>query len=241
MRVVRFCASLVILVAACPAVGGNLCACVPEGPRTEETFEVPSDASAEPISRFTDHFERGAIGPDYLVTGPGWTIEGGALCASGAKNHGVWLRAPLPQKVRVEFDAVARSEQGDVKVELFGDGESFAKGTSYADASGYVAIFGGWKNTVHVFARLNEHGKDRAELPVEPGAEDPRGRPVLPDQPYHFVFERRSVDLITWTVNGVTLLEYRDASPLVGDGHDHVGFNNWVAPVCFDNLEIAAL
>ena len=143
-------------------------------------------------------------------------------------------------KVRIAFDAIAKSDQGDLKVEIFGDGESFAKGARYDDATGYVAIFGGWKNTTHVLARLDEHGKDRAEVAVITGAEDPRSRPVVPEQPYHFVFERRSVDLITWTVNGVTLLEYRDASPLVGDLHAHFGFNNWVAPVCFDNLEISA-
>ncbi len=193
-----------------------------------------------PISRFTDGFERSAIGSDYLVTGPGWTIEGGALCAADAKNHGVWLRAPLPQKVRIAFDAIAKTEQGDLKVELFGDGESFAKGTRYEDASGYVAIFGGWKNTAHVLARRDEHGKDRAEVLVNASSEDSRARPVVADQTYHFVFERRSVDLVTWTVNGATLLEYRDVSPLVGDEHAHFGFNNWVAPVCFDNLEIVA-
>ncbi len=214
-------------------------ACVPEGPRTEESFEVAA-TTKPPISRFTDSFERAAIGSDYLVTGPGWTISDGALCAKEARNHGIWLRAPLPMKVRIAFDAIAKSDQGDLKVEIFGDGESFAKGARYDDATWYVAIFGGWKNTTHVLARLDEHGKDRAEVAVITGAEDPRSRPVVPEQPYHFVFERRSVDLITWTVNGVTLLEYRDASPLVGDLHAHFGFNNWVAPVCFDNLEISA-
>ena len=224
--------SLVLAVASCAA-------CVPEGARTEESFEV-SASTKQPISRFTDTFERAAIGSDYLVTGPGWTISDGALCATDAKNHGIWLHAPLPSNVRIAFDAIAKTEHGDIKVELFGDGESFAKGTRYEDATGYVAIFGGWKNTAHVLARLDEHGKDRAEVLLSAGSEDPRGRPVVPEQPYHFVFERRSVDLLTWTVNGTTLLEYRDASPLVGDDHAHFGFNNWVAPVCFDNLEITA-
>ena len=217
-------------------------ACVPEGPPTIDSAPESSaeDVGVEAISRFADRFERAAIGPDYLVTGDGFVLENGALCAEGAKNQGVWLNHRLPRLVRIEFDAVPRSGAGDIKVELFGDGKSSAAGESYTDASGYIAILGGWDNSLHVFARLDEHGKDRQLLRLEPAAEDPRKRPLAQEQPYHLVFERRSLDRITWTVNGALLMEYRDGAPLLGDAHAFFGFNNWVAPVCFDNLEIAA-
>jgi hypothetical protein len=32
-----------------------------------------------------------------------------------------------------------------------------------------------------------------------------------------------------------------DDAPLRGAGHDHFAFNNWEAPVFFDNLRITAL
>ena len=40
---------------------------------------------------------------------------------------------------------------------------------------GYILIYGGWKNTRHVVARRDEHGKDRLELALD-GA-TPRSRP----------------------------------------------------------------
>jgi hypothetical protein len=37
------------------------------------------------------------------------------------------------------------------------------------------------------------------------------------------------------------LASLTDRAPLVGVGHDHFGFNNWAAPITFDNLRIRAL
>jgi hypothetical protein len=214
--------------------------CVPDGPPSDDPIVVEAEEVESPIVRFSDRFDRAAIGPDWRSTGEGFRLENGALCVSDARNHGLWLVHPLPQRVRIEFDAWARSPEGDIKVEVFGDGRSFARDERYDHATGYVAVFGGWDNSKHVLARLDEHGRDRQEVALSLGSEDPRARPVLPDQPYRFVFERRSIDLLTWTVNGVALLEYRDATPLLGDGHAYFAFNDWTAPVCFDNLEILA-
>ena len=40
----------------------------------------------------------------------------------------------------------ADSEEGDIKIELNGDGRSFAKSANYRP-SGYVLVFGGWNNS----------------------------------------------------------------------------------------------
>jgi hypothetical protein len=217
-----------------------LCGCLPDGPPTEEPMVVEAEEADAPLVRFSDRFDRTAVGPDWRATGDGFRIQDGALCVSEARNHGLWLAHRLPQRVRIEFDAWARSPEGDIKVELFGDGRSFARDDRYDHATGYVAVFGGWDNSRHVLARLDEHGKDRLEVLLSQGAEDPRALPVVPDRAYHFVFERRSIDRLTWTVNGVALLEYRDPTPLLGEAHAYFGFNDWTAPVCFDNLEILA-
>jgi hypothetical protein len=201
---------------------------------------VEAEEPDAPIVRFTDRFDRASIGPDWRATGDGFRVLDGALCVSEGRNHGLWLVHRLPQRVRIAFDAWARSPAADIKVEVFGDGRSFARDDRYDHATGYVAIFGGWDNTRHVLARFDEHGRDRQEVLLSAGAEDPRALPVVPDQAYHFVLERRSIDRLTWTVNGVALLEYRDASPLLGEAHAYFGFNGWTAPVCFDNLEILA-
>ena len=78
----------------------------------------------------------------------------------------------LPVNARVEFDAVAESPEGDIKAELWGDGQSGATGSSYSNATSYLTIFGGWRNTKHVLARLDEHGDDRLELDVDPNSDD---------------------------------------------------------------------
>ena len=97
------------------------------------------------------------LGPNWTATrASAWRIEKGWLCAQDAKNHGVWLNRTLPVNARIEYDAIAYSEEGDLKAELWGDGRSFATGTSYTNATSYLAVLGGWKNTIHALARLNE-------------------------------------------------------------------------------------
>ena len=52
---------------------------------------------------------------------------------------------------------------------------------------------------------------------------------------------RREGGKITWWIDGQHFLEYDDPRPLTGGGHQYFGFNNWEAPVSFDNLVIRAL
>ncbi len=196
----------------------------------------PSDPPLDAL--FEDRFDREELGPDWRALSPAWRIEDGRLCARGARNRGVWLRRTLPDAARIEVTAIASTELGDLKIELWGDGETGASGTTYDDATSYLAILGGWRNERHVLARLDEHGSDRLELLVEPRSDDPRQRAVAPGQPYRMRFERRDGRTLRWEVDGVPLFELDDDQPLHGVGHDHVGFNDWEAPVCFDDLRV---
>lgn len=170
-----------------------------------------------------------------------WRIENGRLCGEGAKNHGIWLNRTLPVNARIEFDAMTLSEDGDLKAEVWGDGKSFATGTSYTNATSYLTILGGWKNTMHVLARLNEHGTDRKEIKVDKNSDDPRERSTVRGQLYQFKIERTDGKTIHWYVNGVEYLSWNDPAPLAGLGHDHFGFNEWEAKVCFDNVKVTPL
>ncbi|HKQ71493.1 MAG TPA: hypothetical protein VJT73_19245 [Polyangiaceae bacterium] len=202
---------------------------------------APKQAAAPLGSGFEDNFERGAVGPDWVATGGDWRVDSGRLCVKGAKNHGAWLARTLPTNVRIEFDAVSSSPDGDIKAEIFGDGTSAASGVSYNDATSYLTIFGGWKNTFHVLARLNEHASDRPEIKIAPGSDDERARPVSPGQVYHFKIERTDGKTITWWVGDMLMFKFADPEPLKGPGHDHLGFNDWDVPVCFDNVKVAPL
>jgi hypothetical protein len=190
---------------------------------------------------FSDNFDRVELGPDWNVTGGSWALREGRLCVSGAHNHPAWLLRRLPVNARIEFEATSSSPEGDLKAEVWGDGISAATGNSYTNATSYVIIFGGWKNTFHVLARLDEHAPDRTELRIEPGETDPRAQPVLPDRAYRFKIERSDGKTVRYFVDDIEILSLKDPSPLLGEGHEHLGFNDWQVPVCFDNLTITPL
>jgi hypothetical protein len=242
-------------------------ACVPEGPSTADAGAPPKAAAvpaapspAKPGSSssstvaqvarpeaprlttpFEDNFNRAELGPDWNALGSAWKIQNGKLCARGARNKGVWLNRRIPASARIEFEAYAESSEGDLKIEAWGDGMSGATSQSYNNATSYLAILGGWHNTKHVLARLNEHGTDRLEIDVDPQSDDERMRAVAPGQPYHFKIERVDGKKVEWSVNNVVYFDFTDPEPLVGPGHEHFGFNEWDAPVCFDNLKVTPL
>lgn len=182
------------------------------------------------------------LGPSWVQAKTNaWKIENGRLCAENAKNHGIWLNRTLPVNARIEFDAIALTETGDLKAELWGDGHSYATGDSYTNATSYIAVLGGWFNKIHALARLNEHGTDRKEINVDKESDDPRQRAVVRGQLYQFKIERTDGKTIRWSVNGIDYLSWNDAAPLAGQQHDHMGFNNWSAKACYDNVKVTPL
>jgi len=255
------------LIWACGVLAAPVAACVPEGPSTADAgapSRPPAPVAAPPpgpapatsakiatpappaeapriTAPWEDSFDRAELGPDWNALSPTWKIQNGKLCGRGARNKGVWLNRHLPVNARIEFDAFAESAEGDIKVELWGDGTSGATTQSYTNATSYVAILGGWKNTKHVFARINEHGPDRLEIDVDPQSDDERMRTVARGQPYHFKVERANAKKVEWSVNGVVYFDFSDPEPLVGAGHEHFAFNDWDAPVCFDNVKVTPL
>lgn len=181
---------------------------------------------------FNDTFERTAIGDNYRSTdtGSAYSMTDGKLHVQGARNYPLWLKRPLPRDVRIEFDAASASPEGDIKVELFGDGYSHAVEESYT-SSGYVVIFGGWQNSLNVLARMNEHGDDRVVG---------KAKRVEQGRVYRFVIERKG-NRISAAVDGEELVSMDDAAPLDGTEHRYFAFNNWETSVTFDNLKISEL
>jgi hypothetical protein len=180
-----------------------------------------------PAGPFADDFSRAALGENYLVTGGNWRIADGELVIDHGYNHPLWLRKPIPENGVIELDCWSNDDAGDLKVEAWGDGKSFAVTPEYT-ASSYVFIFGGWHNQISALARMNEHGADRRQrmdIHVERGKR------------YHWRITR-SRGHIEWLVDGKPLLTFDDQSPLRGNDHSFFGFNDWEAELHFDNLKI---
>src|SRR5690606_31757037 len=181
-------------------------------PATSATAPKPQAASKPPTPppppdpplgvEFKDDFERPTLGPDWRVTTGRWKIDGGKVCAAGARNHPVWLKRRLPVNASIEFDATSASPDGDIKAEFWGDGRSGATSVSYTNATSYLAIFGGWKNHFHVLARIDEHAKDRKELRLDPAATEGKNQRVEANRTYHFQVERRDGRTVQWSVDG---------------------------------------
>jgi hypothetical protein len=180
---------------------------------------------------FVDDFNRAELGPNYKNTGGPYRIVDGKLNVRGAYNKPLWLTKQLPPDAEIELDAMSKSPDGDIKIELWGDGESFATDKGAYLASSYVFVLGGWKNSVSVLARMDEHGSDRKTS---------RAIKVTPGKTYHFKIRRKGGQ-ISWSIDGKPFLQLDDDAPLSGPQHAHFGFNNWQADLYFDNLRIKPL
>jgi len=176
-----------------------------------------------------DDFERSVLGPDWRDTGGGYTVAGGKLWAATAHNHPLWLARRLPADLVVEVDVASTSPDGDIKMELFGDGASFDPDMGEYTSTGYVFVFGGWHNALSVICKGNEHGEGRK---AERG-----DRKVVPNQTYHWTI-RRHDGLLVWEVDREPFLSWRDPAPLAGSDHAYLAVNDWETRVSFDNLVI---
>ena len=148
------------------------------------------------------------------------------------------LRAELTQRA-LEHEVKFRRVDEQVAERLSGVYQLLL--ASFQSVASYVAIFGGWRNARHVLARLAEHGDDALIRPLRDNAEHPAERRVAQGQTYHFLIERTDDRTLRWYVDGDLIHELADVAPLTGNGHDHFGFNDWAARICFDNLEVEAL
>jgi len=181
------------------------------------------------VAPFTDAFDQATLPSWWHDTGGNYAVREGQLVAQNAYNHPLWLRKRLPKDVTIELDVQSRSAAGDIKLELFGDGESFDPDRGGYVSSGYVLIFGGWHNSLSVICRNNEHDEGRKSARTD--------RPVQPGQTYHFQVTRKQ-GLVDWRIDGAPFLSWTDPEPLSGAGHEFLAFNDWEAEVHYDNLSV---
>lgn len=213
---------------------GPLSGCTKPQPTKKASQSSAEAAPSEPVEMekkaktppqggtliFEDDFSGASLAPHWSGNSGAWTLRAGELWVRGDRNQGLWWTGDVPERTRIEFDATAKSDVGDIKVEVFGKERSHQ--------SGYVVIVGGWNNEISVIARLDEHGKDRVEN---------RKSRAIKEKTHHFVLYRNGETLECW-VDGERVMEFDDMNPLKGTSF---GFANWEAPVAFDNIQIYSL
>ncbi|MCG3172058.1 MAG: hypothetical protein GMKNLPBB_00203 [Myxococcota bacterium] len=223
---------MILFAALCLLMQG----CSPSESSKKASQSSPGGTNARPAAPaqglpFTDNFDRAELGPDWQASGCNdsgeqpckWEIRDGMAYSPYAHNTPLWLNRSLPADVRIEFDILSKSPDFDMKVELFGDGQRHE--------SGYSLIAGGWKNTISCIARLGEHEPKRLEK-MDSGNK--------PNITYRWRIERKGGQ-IKWFVNDALYMEYADANPLKGPGHDRFALSNWRTQAYYDNLRITAL
>lgn len=188
------------------------------GPKADDSQSATSQAAAQDILTggrlvFEEDFSGDSLADVWSTTSSAWELRDGAMTVRDARNEGLWLNFPLPELVRVEIDLASHSDDGDLKFEIFTDGSTHQ--------SGYVGIFGGWKNKLNIIARLDEHGGDRII--------SQNGVKVERDRRYRFSVVRVD-NKLQWFIDGDHFIDYNDEEPLVGPDHNFVGLNNWAAP-----------
>jgi hypothetical protein len=182
---------------------------------------------------WSDSFDRKEIGPEYYATADVYAIREGNLTVANAYNHPLWLRKKLPRDAAIELDLWSNSPAGDIKVEAWGDGRSYAHDKGAYTSTGYVFVMGGWNNSKNILAKGNEHGSEVVERRL-PRVE--LGRKV------HWKIVRKGTR-VDWYVDDMTtpFLSLDDPAPLEGKGHDYFAFNDWESELHFDNLTITPL
>jgi hypothetical protein len=202
-------------------------------------FLIRGEAEVTTTIPFREDFNDSPdLSEHWSSTGGLWRVVNGALFSPGVKNNPLWLQARLPDDVRIEFTARATGREGDVKVELFGDGSDHA--------SGYVLIHGGWDNSVSIIARLDEHGrvvtgKDFDSLSPDARVRvESRDHRVISGRTHRWRIEREGKSL-RWFIDGRSVLTFEDPHPLRGPGHDRFGFSSWLNDVTYDDLVITPL
>ncbi|MGM0596871.1 MAG: hypothetical protein ACQES9_07515 [Myxococcota bacterium] len=181
---------------------------------------------------FKDDFNRLHLEENYFDTIGRYLIINNSLNIYGAYNHPLWLKKPLPANLDLEFDTWSLSSKGDIKIELFGDGKSFALNKGAYKGTGYIFCQGGWNNSKTFIARRFEHARNllhTKKIKVEPGKK------------YHWKIESRlknGILTLKWFIDNKQILTFKDKNSLYGKNNRYFAFSNWATDVYFDNLVI---
>ena len=154
---------------------------------------------------FSDDFERPSLGKDWASLSGKWRIAAGKLACGELSDNQILLTRSFPGFQRVEFDALAEGKRPC-------DLSTFIHSGPAGSPCGYFLQFGGSGNTFNSLRRDGVFTTCQCEK-----------RFITPGKVHKIVaeFDGAAARL---TVDGQVVLEYLDAAPVLGAGHDKLGF-----------------
>lgn len=170
---------------------------------------------------FEDQFEREQLGPNWTVACGQWAIRNGRLTL--LKGEGAILYvSPLSHSQRIEFDAVAeRGYPCDLSGLLCSDP---------TEARGFgSAYFFGFGSEVNAFSKLLIRMVEYMVLPVK----------AVPRKRHRIICERDG-DILSFWVDGKTILRCLHRNKLDGAQDVHAGIYMYFSRQYVDNIKIYA-
>jgi len=216
------------LTAAVFMIGTSVCLAETGKKNNATALKSPVKAGWELV--FSDTFDREELGENWSVVDGKWDIVDGCLRGSGTliSKQG-FLGGERKGWQRLEFEAMT-----DVKPFLFfpgqtpevtvGDISSCLHAQSAEETgqspirTGYFFQFGGSNNTVNKIVKPSgvlEQSNDPDKL--------------IAQDKWHKIVAENDEGTLRLIVDGELVLEHKDRSPLVGKGHDRVGFYFYTA------------
>jgi hypothetical protein len=183
---------------------------------------APAPAPVAPAAagwtlQFSDDFERQDLGNDWRSVAGDWRIVRGVLTtgAPSGNSYKLLCLKDFPGAQRLEYDA-STDTPGDLSAVLAADQNG-------AWDSGYFFGFGSDEN-------------QSSKLRIQGGEPHFYFGKVEPGKVYHVVCQREG-DTVTHTVDGKTLLTFKDPKPLTGEGHRRISLYIWPAGR-MDNVKV---
>ncbi len=200
--------SLLCLVVA-GLTGTSLCAEQPGN--TTQATEPPAGW----VLKFSDDFERIAIGKNWKTARGDWSIRDGWLTGSGFSEKEIFCNKTFEGSQRLEFDAKTAETPCDLS--------GFINATPDGLRTAYFVGFGSENNTC---SKLLIAGSLVKEWPST----------ITPGKVYHQVVQRDG-NTITHIINGKTVMTHQHDQPLTGPEHNKIGLYIFSLGQ-FDNVKI---
>ena len=165
---------------------------------------------------FADDFQRSDLGPDWQTIEGKWVVTNGCLVSNGEGTLVTARKFPGLQKIT--FNAVTEPNPG------VSDMSPFIQAGTNGFGNGYMLQFGGNYNKGSAIHRKGKQVQE-SQQKIEPG------------RTYAMVAEYDGIT-VRLTVDSKVVAEYPEQYPLLGEGHEQIGFYVYEGKVKISNLKV---